>query len=586
MPDPGATDLFKKMLEGPQRPITFLWVALCLMIIGVVAIPSIVALTSGWTEIALSVFVGLFLLLIGVGLFLVVYFRPLHLTVPTTYRENPTFPEVAEALNRSGQSVQSTVVAGRVIETAVVQRSLEEPEETEGDSPASDAAPPPMLESGETPTWESVLIGEILSPNMDLERANDAFQRVQLEEKNPSRRLMNEVFYLYRRLQSGDTAALSRIKDLAESSEQLPDVSSEAYLYLGIAYQTVGSFDRALEQQQRAIELAQNESQKAQATLGAANSLDRLGERDRAFRLLREIAASTNDDDQAAHLYRRIAEMYEETNEHLMRALALERALYRTPENTHIRFDAAYSYNDADMRDMSYLHYQRILQVEPQHSMALNNIALDYSSLDLPIKAVESLRKSYSLGETLAAANIANRLLQVGFADDAESLLTEAVRADEPHRNVHSGLSSISTQREKESKKSDQLTNLARQKQTFLLAYSNLLMSADQPSWSFEGSWVAHAGTVVTFALEGGILGGYWEEAQRRYEIKATPEAATALVNGIEWKYAGTGVWGGFAASGGFMYLDEDGAKLHLMYYERNETTYLHFSRSADATEG
>ena len=58
--------------------------------------------------------------------------------------------------------------------------------------------------------------------------------------------------------------------------------------------------------------------------------------------------------------------------------------------------------------------------------MALNNLGVQYETLKMPGKCVESYYKSADHKETLAMANLAQKYLDQGFVNNAKELIDKA----------------------------------------------------------------------------------------------------------------------------------------------------------------
>lgn len=122
--------------------------------------------------------------------------------------------------------------------------------------------------------------------------------------------------------------------------------------------------------------------------------------------------------------------------DHRAMFLMYELAIQNTPDDTSLRFDVAYKYSEQSAHEIAFVHYRRLLQNEPTHIMALNNIGVDAGSLSLPLTAVSYFKLSQAMDNTLASSNLANRLIDAGFKEEAETLLTTAKSKSTVHRNV------------------------------------------------------------------------------------------------------------------------------------------------------
>lgn len=98
--------------------------------------------------------------------------------------------------------------------------------------------------------------------------------------------------------------------------------------------------------------------------------------------------------------------------------------------------------------------------------MAWNNLAVCFTQLKAPALAFGAYRKAADLNETLAAANLANILMDAGATHEAEELLAKAREAKDYHKNINNGLVRLQTIRTESLALRDQIKdagNTARQ---------------------------------------------------------------------------------------------------------------------------
>ena len=130
----------------------------------------------------------------------------------------------------------------------------------------------------------------------------------------------------------------------------------------------------------------------------------------------------------------------------------LERLIEINPGDIDARFSLAYKYSETGRDDLAAFHYSRIPPAE-RKSHAWNNLGVSLERLSLPIKSVAAYKKSEELGETLAMSNLAIKLRNAGFTQEAHKTLAAALKIDGHHKNVESTLSSIRDEQDAEDKK-------------------------------------------------------------------------------------------------------------------------------------
>jgi hypothetical protein len=121
-------------------------------------------------------------------------------------------------------------------------------------------------------------------------------------------------------------------------------------------------------------------------------------------------------------LYRAAAGIFKDRGDKLMRPVALEKALELNPSDRDLRFSAAYAESEADLPHLASANYEALIEQDLKSSaVAMNNLGVQADAFKLPIKSVALYRASMKEGETLATANLAYKLLNQGFIDEARS---------------------------------------------------------------------------------------------------------------------------------------------------------------------
>ena len=174
------------------------------------------------------------------------------------------------------------------------------------------------------------------------------------------------------------------------------------------------------------------------------------GESKAALLQLETSIETETDAKAAAELYKRLAKFHEDNGQPSLQALALEKASEQTPEDLSLRFNTAYAYAHADLDRLALFHYQAITRVQRFHSSALNNLAVQFAKLGLPIKAVEVYQRSHAEGYSLATANLAYLYIGSGFANEAQKLLESVHEKPDVHPNVWQAAADISAKRDAE----------------------------------------------------------------------------------------------------------------------------------------
>ena len=180
----------------------------------------------------------------------------------------------------------------------------------------------------------------------------------------------------------------------------------------------------------------------------------------------------------------------------------LERLIEINPGDIDARFSLAYKYSDTGRDDLAAFHYSRIPPAE-RKAYAWNNLGVSLERLGMPIKSVAAYKKSEELGETLAMSNLAIKLRDSGFAEEAHKTVYAALKIDGHHENVETTLTSIKNAQDAEDKKEIATYEKAKPISEFYRRYGHSLIRA--MAVNIVGKWqspncpleLTVAGTVV-----------------------------------------------------------------------------------------
>jgi hypothetical protein len=164
----------------------------------------------------------------------------------------------------------------------------------------------------------------------------------------------------------------------------------------------------------------------------------------------------------------------------------VERAVSRAPDDTGLRFDLGYRYGEMDRHDISLWHYEAVPETE-RTGATWNNLGVAFGNLDMAGLAVPALEKSSDMGETLADANLADRLLAAGFFDLATQRASTAMKRENYHPNVVASLSALQTAEEGETGAKRASNARARGEHGMRAAIGEAAMAAPA---TMSGSWL------------------------------------------------------------------------------------------------
>lgn len=359
--------------------------------------------------------------------------------------------------------------------------------------------------------WQKELFKELYSDAPDFERAEKLYLRVQADELDPLQRLRNESIYWYLRQQKGDIEALRHLKELPGKAKAFPEVVSDMYFFLGIAYTSLGGWLQALDTYRLVVETAHNEQQKASGVRQVSFVQLRLGHPEEALKTVLDAISTIIEKEALATCYQGLAHYYEKQKNHRLRALALEKSLEYDSHDLHVRFEVARAYSDADLHELSVLHYVILLQTSPRYSYALNNLGVEYDNLKMPTLAVSAYSQSIDQGNTLSAANLANAYLNAGFVDDAKRILDEAIDMEDVHKNVPLSLGNIARRQLADEEAKERSISNAQEQQQFAFEYARAYFASSNIQATFSGLWQTNDGDQFTVTQHGTKILGQWE---------------------------------------------------------------------------
>jgi tetratricopeptide (TPR) repeat protein len=151
-----------------------------------------------------------------------------------------------------------------------------------------------------------------------------------------------------------------------------------------------------------------------------------------------------------------------------------EKLLELDPTNASLRFELAHKYSELGKDALSIMHYSRI-QSNDRTSAAWNNLGVSLGRVNLPYLAVNALKTAKDAGETLANSNLALRLADAGFLDQAAALCNEAQLKPEYSDNILSTAKRIKEIPSEEQKEKDKIVEKAKPISDFYKDYGSAI---------------------------------------------------------------------------------------------------------------
>lgn len=406
----------------------------------------------------------------------------------------------ATAFKKASEMINALLAeaAGTTVETIV--HSSPPPVQAEAAAQPITTAPP--KDDGTQNTPISTIFEEMIVAigDKDWEAAKRTYEKglQALGTTKPERVLSWKCSYHKLRYCAGRTESLHELEILAEQNPEDPNPKSA----IGSCFYAFQEYEKAYKYYLEAEHLSKDES--AQSYLAAAaGAMQKAGQPDRAISVLLGACAAGAC---GTRVKKALYELLKEKGS-MHAALAIrEQMLLQDPADAELRFSLAYDYDTEKFHELSLFHY-RILKTNSPTEMGLNNLGVTYSSLNLPILSVESQEEAFKKGNTLAAANLAQRYLDAGFASEATNLAKKAMTEKEYHPNLPGVLTSVEANQTSEQELEKSFLNEAERQRTFLLAFGEALL--DKPS-PVGGKWVFPQGE-IPLVEKGELLEGETE---------------------------------------------------------------------------
>lgn len=238
------------------------------------------------------------------------------------------------------------------------------------------------------------------------------------------------------KVQQGDAGAFALLKEIAAKSPR----DAEVVEALASGYRHLGEFETAAEVFERAALLRSGEPSQQVRLLGRAALMSHKAGIDvpKYANRVREVVSSAPEAELAALDVGRV--LAEEMGADNLLIGALERLSALDPSDLDVRFALAFKYGNVGRDDLAIHHYLKI-PAASRLGGAWNNLGVSFERLGLPVRSVRAYRHAESMGETLAASNLAIRLLDAGFVPEATQLLEAAQAVSDHSKNVDSTMS-------------------------------------------------------------------------------------------------------------------------------------------------
>lgn len=270
-------------------------------------------------------------------------------------------------------------------------------------------------------------------------RIDDAFK------KNPKNKEANkqeawEVFGEYVRIIHNKGGKLERIEDIADRYAD----NHEVQHYLGLAYVQFEKFTDAAACFKKSVAGTDDRQIRLHRFGMLAKVLAKAGKHDESNAVIEQLKGSSAE---VLHgnsiVAEQLCDIAESMDQDEFWLGLTEYLISLYPDRNSKRFDLAYKYSHLGQHSLALKHHSEI-PINDRGGNEWNNLAVEYASARLSHMAVKAYRESEELGETLATSNLAYKLIQAGFLEQAKEMCISANEKDEVHKNVIHALARIS----------------------------------------------------------------------------------------------------------------------------------------------
>ena len=303
------------------------------------------------------------------------------------------------------------------------------------------------------------------------------------------------------RIRADEEGTLKQLQDLKGTFPQNITILSN----LAAAYAHFDHHSEAAREYLAAAALSESNADEAsRLRASAAVQLHKDGQRLAADECLSRLRESAQDhSDREARLLYTLKEMAEGDKDDVLVTQILERMIDMRPDDIDLRFELAYKYSQLKYNDLSLYHYLQI-PMGRRNPITWNNLGVAFQSASLPAKSIDAYRRAASEGETLAISNIAYKLMNAGFLEDADAELQKALKLGSYHRNVPEALAQLRDIPENENSLLEEAQSKSRPKIEFIKRVGRAL--ADVAPRELPTIWDGPACKLALSVNNGGFL--------------------------------------------------------------------------------
>jgi len=303
-----------------------------------------------------------------------------------------------------------------------------------------------------------------LLKNGKKKEANDVFDSIQREVDSIDKREKNLIFFHTLAYDNGHLESFEDLKKI-KSDSGIPASRISATRAISRIYNRNSQFQESILASQEAIELSDNGELKEQISLIILEMFDpykSLIKQDDYLQIIFSRIEVEESDIQISKLYQRAAETYKSLGKLYEESIFLVKANEYVGNDKNLLFQTAYALNNIDEPELAIHYYEITDRIDGKQDYVLNNLGVAYAAVDIPDISYDKFHQSLLMGNSLAAANIANRYIEIGMIQKAKETLDQAKDSNsEIHANVWKSYNRIDALKQKGDEKLIQIQSHA-----------------------------------------------------------------------------------------------------------------------------
>lgn len=363
-------------------------------------------------------------------------------------------------------------------------------------------------------------------------KAEDIFNKYLKNEKDSAKRDNAKLIYLYHKFNyEKDNSVINEIEELIRTTTLDDNFKFRAFLELSFCYNISMQNEKRVNLWRTAITKIKDHELLTSATIQLSGALNKEDKSLEARQLLIDRLSKVNQEKEKSDLYYGLSRIESSLGHDSIAIYCKNKSLEYDPTNKDKLFRSAYEASNKDIDEVSISNYVKLINIDGNNSMALNNLGVVVKESGLEIQAINNYKKASNHNNTLAMSNQGYMLLNAGFADEAEKIANEAISLDDTHENVHNLIVKIKNERTKQQEEWNKITKKALKQQKVMQEYIEQYYLGD--SNSLEGDWLVNDSTSVNLTIHDDSFKISWSKKDGTHIIELNGKVSGSTFNGV-----------------------------------------------------